>query len=255
MEKASTLRRTFWWTVCAVLIAVCLMDLALWYGLGLMGRVISPLITSVPGQSEVTNAIQAFNSLEQYFLLIGMPASFLLFILMVGSIRLIYRVGHGEESQPSENETLAAPEIESQQETARKRMRDQGLFLHMVSLLQKKGRLIDFFAEDLETYDDSQIGAAVREIHSACRGVVEKSLSLKPVIAALEGDTVTIDPGFDPGSIKLVGNVAGEPPFSGVLHHRGWQAGKLEMPTFYDDRDPSVIAPAEVEIGAPTTKT
>lgn len=248
MKKTNIRRRTFWWTVCVILVAVCLMDLAIWYALARLGGAISPLITSAPGQPEVTSAIQTFHSLEQYFLLIGMPASFLLFLLLVGSIRMIYRNSSGEEHAPSKGDLAATDEKESEQEPARKRRQDQRLFLHMISILQRKGRLIDFFAENLESYDDKQIGAAVREIHATCRREVEKSLSLKPVIGAMEGETVTVEPGFDPGCIKLVGNVSGDPPFSGVLRHRGWQAGKMEIPTFSGDQDPSVIAPAEVEI-------
>lgn len=248
MEKTIAHRRTFWWTVCIVLLAVCIMDLSLLYALGLLGEVMSSLMTSAPGQPEVTKAIQTFNSLEHYFLIIGMPASFLLFLLVVGSIRIVYRSGSGKKVVSTESTSKQKSGTESEQERARKRTQDQRLFLHLISLLQREGRLIDFFAENLDSYEDDQIGAAVREIHSTCRKVVEKNLSLKPVIGSLEGETVTVETGFDPGSIKLVGNVSGEPPFSGTLRHRGWQAGKMEMPTFSGDQDPSVIAPAEVEI-------
>jgi hypothetical protein len=246
MKKKKTHRRTFWWTVFIVLVAVCIMDLSMWFALDILGGVMDALITSAPGQPEVTAAINTFHSLEHYFLIIGMPASFLLFLLVVGSIRMVYKPGRPEKRKPSEKPS--EPTKETEHERARKRALDQRLFLHIMSLLQREGRLIDFFAEDLEAYEDDQIGAAVREIHSTCRRVVEKSLSLKPVIDSMEGETVTVERGFDPGAIKLVGNVSGEPPFSGVLRHRGWQAGKIEMPTFPGDQNPGVIAPAEVEI-------
>lgn len=248
MKKTKLHRRTFWGTVFIVLVAVCLMDLSLWFALDLLGGVMTPLITSAPGLPEVTTAIQTFHSLEHYFLLIGVPASFLLFLLLVGSIRLLYRPGLVKADKPSEKPSKKTDEKDSEKERARKLALDQRLFLHMISLLQREGRLIDFFAENLEDYGDEQIGAAVREIHSTCRRVVEKSLSLKPVIDSLEGETVTVETGFDPGTIKLVGNVAGDPPFSGVLRHRGWQAGRIEMPTFPGDQHPGIIAPAEVEI-------
>ncbi|MCD4755860.1 MAG: DUF2760 domain-containing protein, partial [Deltaproteobacteria bacterium] len=38
-----------------------------------------------------------------------------------------------------------------------------------LGLLQREGRLIDFLQEDIEPYDDAQIGAAVREVHRGCR--------------------------------------------------------------------------------------
>ncbi len=59
---------------------------------------------------------------------------------------------------------------------------------------------------------------------------------------------MTIEPGFDIDSIKLIGNVSGEPPFKGVLKHRGWKAGKNEIPKLSDIQDAGIIIPAEVEI-------
>jgi hypothetical protein len=46
----------------------------------------------------------------------------------------------------------------------------------------------------------------------------------------------------------LVGDVAGEPPFEGIVKHPGWKAGKKEVPKLADVRDPAVITPAEIEI-------
>ena len=48
--------------------------------------------------------------------------------------------------------------------------------------------------------------------------------------------------------MRLVGEVVGKPPFSGTLRHPGWRAGKLELPAIPDGHDPSIIAPAEVEL-------
>ena len=240
-------RRTFWWTVCIVFVVVCTMDLAVWFGLQMFGNTISPLVTAAPGLSEVTTAIQTFHSLEQRVLLYALPGTFILFLLAIGAFRLLYRSGLKPEDQPfvAKKTVTTSESAEAREE---KRVKDQRLFLHLISLLQREGRLIDFFAEDLSSFDDAQIGAAVREIHATCRKVVEKSLSLKPVIDNIEGETVSVDQGFDPTAIKLIGNVTGKPPFSGVLRHRGWQAGKAEVPTLSGSQDPTIIAPAEVEI-------
>ncbi len=248
MKKTKTHRRTFWWTVFISLVAVGLMDLGILFALWRMGEVMLPLVTTVPGQPVVTTAVKTFHSLEQYILLIGMPVSFFLFLLIVCSIRLIYRTSLRKESAPLKDNTKTGRGTGSESEKAMKKARDQRLFLNLISVLQREGRLIDFFAEDLDSFEDAQIGAAVREIHASCRRVVEKRLGLKPVIQSMEGETVTVDPGFDPGTIKLVGNVSGDPPFTGLLRHRGWQAGRMEMPTFSGDQDPGVISPAEVEI-------
>lgn len=237
----------FWWTVAIVFVVICAMDLAVWFGLQILGNAVSPLIATTPGLSEVTTAIQTFHSIERWVLLYALPGTFILFLLAIGAFRLLYQLVFTSKASPFiEEKAVAVPE--SVDDRTEKRIKDQRLFLHMVSLLQREGRLIDFFAEDLSSFDDAQIGGAVREIHRTCRKVVEKSLSLKPVIDNIEGETVSIQPGFDPGAVKLVGNVSGNPPFTGVLRHRGWQAGKLEMPTLSSSLDPTIIFPAEVEV-------
>lgn len=126
--------------------------------------------------------------------------------------------------------------------------RKRRLFLHSLSVLQRDGRLLDFFDEDLSLYDDEQIGAAVRSIQEDCKKTIKKYIDPKPVMDNEEGDRVSIEPGFDIDSIKLVGNVAGDPPFEGVLKHRGWKAGKKEIPKLSDIQDSTIIIPAEVEI-------
>ena len=39
-----------------------------------------------------------------------------------------------------------------------------------------------------------------------------------------EGAPVTLEAGFDADEVKLVGDVKGAPPYTGVLRHRGWRA-------------------------------
>jgi hypothetical protein len=127
-------------------------------------------------------------------------------------------------------------------------LNDQRRTLHLFSILQREGRLMDFFSEDLSAYEDAQIGAAARGVHEACGKAVEKYLVPAPVMEAEEGDDVRVEAGFDPEQIRLSGNVSGKPPFRGVLRHRGWRAGRLELPAFLSHGDPSLIAPAEVEV-------
>ena len=126
--------------------------------------------------------------------------------------------------------------------------RKRRLFLHSLSILQRDGRLLDFFDEDLSLYDDGQIGAAVRSIQEDCKKTIKKYIDAKPVLEAEEGEIVRIEPGFDIDAINLVGNVSGEPPFEGILKHRGWKAGKKEIPKLSDIQDSGIIIPAEVEI-------
>jgi hypothetical protein len=155
--------------------------------------------------------------------------------------RLFVRSG---ETAPVKTKAAAG----SDEELKSQQTRQQRLYLHLLSVLQRQGRLVDFLFEDLEGYEDAQIGAAVRGIHESCQKVVAKNLSLAAVIDGAEGQEVTVEKGFDPAAVKLTGNVTGEPPFKGILRHRGWRTDKVELPLLSDTQDAAVIAPAEVEI-------
>lgn len=120
--------------------------------------------------------------------------------------------------------------------------------IQILALLQRDGRLIDFFTEDIAPYQDAQIGAAVRDVHENCRRALENYLRLEPIIAEGEGRPVTIEPGFDPAEIKLIGNVTGRPPLRGVLRHGGWRVKEAHLPPLPAGNGRSVIAPAEVEV-------
>ena len=124
----------------------------------------------------------------------------------------------------------------------------QRLYLHLLSMFQQEGRLLDLLSEDLSAYGDEQIGAAVRSVLADCQHTLNKYLSPRAVIDAAEGDNYTVEPGFDPSLIKLTGNVTGDPPFTGVVRHQGWQAERVELPTLSGARGLHVLAPAEIEI-------
>jgi hypothetical protein len=119
--------------------------------------------------------------------------------------------------------------------------------LQMLALLQRDGRLIDFLMEDLAPYDDAQVGAAVRDVHAGCRGTLGRYTTLEPVIDDEEGRPITVDRGADPARITVVGNLAGGPPFRGVLRHRGWEAIRVELPPL-PPGGRAILAPAEVEV-------
>src|SRR5581483_11898321 len=44
--------------------------------------------------------------------------------------------------------------------------------LRLLTLLQREGRLVDFLLEDIQAYDDAQVGAAVRDIHQKCQAAL-----------------------------------------------------------------------------------
>ena len=121
--------------------------------------------------------------------------------------------------------------------------------IQMLSILQRKGRLIDFLQEDLTSYDDAQIGAAVRTIHQGCKEALAQSVQLEPVYSEEEGSQITVPVGFDANAVRLSGNVSGNPPFKGQLQHRGWRVAKITLPQQVGTKDDEMIlAPAEVEV-------
>ena len=120
--------------------------------------------------------------------------------------------------------------------------------VQLLAILQREGRLLDFLQEDVDSYSDAQIGAAVRDIHRGCKKALAEHMPLEPVLREAENAQVRVDPGFDPSRIRLVGNVVGEPPFTGALRHHGWRIAKVVLPSPARGTDPSVVAPAEVEL-------
>lgn len=119
----------------------------------------------------------------------------------------------------------------------------------MLAILQREGRLIDFLQEDLASFEDAQIGAAVRSVHAGCKQALDEHVQLEPIYTEPEGSRVTVEPGFDAYAVRLSGSVSGEPPFHGTLQHRGWRAANIDLPQAVDaERDETIIAAAEVEI-------
>ena len=120
--------------------------------------------------------------------------------------------------------------------------------LQLLALFQREGRLVDFLEQDVGSFSDADIGVVARIVHEGCRRALHDHAKLLPVRSEEEGTSVTLSAGFDPAEIKLSGNVQGAAPYKGVLRHRGWRASGLTLPVPVQGYDPSVLAPAEVEL-------
>jgi hypothetical protein len=120
--------------------------------------------------------------------------------------------------------------------------------LQLLSLLQREGRLVDFLQQDITTFPDADIGAAARVVHDGCRKALRAHATIEPVRPEDEGARVTLDQGFAPDEVKLTGGVGGQPPYAGVLRHRGWRATRLDLPDMMPGYDARILAPAEVEL-------
>ncbi len=120
--------------------------------------------------------------------------------------------------------------------------------LQLLAMFQREGRFVDFLEEDVSAYSDGDIGAAARKVHEGCRKALREHIELEPVHTQEEGESVTVEAGFDPSEIRLTGNVSGEAPFKGELAHRGWKVVRCELPKLSNDHDVHILAPAEVEL-------
>ena len=119
--------------------------------------------------------------------------------------------------------------------------------VQLLAILQRDGRLVDFLMEDLSAYQDAQIGAGVRDVQASCKSALARYFTLTPVLGDAEGATVLVDRGTDAARVKVMGNVAGSPPYRGVLRHRGWEVARIELPPL-PSASRHVVAPAEVEV-------
>ncbi len=145
------------------------------------------------------------------------------------------------------SKTIAVP-VTTQPEQPTPKTSDSAL--QVLRILQRDSRLIDFFMEDISSYTDDQIGAAVRTVHADCKASINRHFALLPVIDGVEGTYQNLDSSKapDPNRIKLIGNVPpnGKVP-GGTLRHRGWMASSVNLPPL-GKQDPSVLAPAELEV-------
>lgn len=120
--------------------------------------------------------------------------------------------------------------------------------LQLLALFQREGRFVDFLEEDVAGFTDADVGAAARVVHDGCRKALRGHAKISVVRGEEEGAKVEVAKGTPPSQVKLVGKVQGEPPFRGVLVHRGWRIDELSLPTAAAGHDPRYVAPAEVEL-------
>jgi hypothetical protein len=128
--------------------------------------------------------------------------------------------------------------------------RAEAEIVSLLATLQEKGRLVDFLMDDINAYEDAQVGAAARIVHTGCKSVLQEHFRIHPVRQESEGSIVQVPAGYPADEYRLLGKISGQAPFSGVLVHRGWKTDTVKLPRILGnsaDRLPT-IAPAEVEL-------
>ena len=162
----------------------------------------------------------------------------------------------GSETQPEVPASQPSREPESPVK------KGQSEAITLLATLQREARLLDFLMENLDGYEDAQVGAAARTVHDDCAAVIERLFDVQPLRTEAEMSQITVATtddcasgtdccasGIDASLVQLVGNVSGNPPYTGRLTHHGWVAKQCELPTWSGSPEAAfVLAPAEVEI-------
>jgi len=192
--------------------------------------------------------IAALNNHENLYIIFGSAGAF----IILGLIQWLFLKKIAVKAFLSTKESMDSNRTTKKQgvkiDKTQQKKNNQRHFLHLLGVFQREGRFVDFLAEDLDLYEDAQIGATVRNIHENCNTAMKKYLSISAIINSEEDESVIIEKGFDKNQIKLQGNVIGEPPFKGILQHKGWKVKKFNLPTLSENEDPAILSPAEVEI-------
>ena len=160
------------------------------------------------------------------------------FAAKVQALRIGAQVSEPTATTPAAEKPVVIPMRETAPEAA----------LQLLGLLQREARFIDFIQEDVAAYQDADIGVAARVVHDGCRKVLRDNFTISPVRDEAEGSRITLPEGFDAASIRVTGNVVGQPPFTGSITHRGWRVVETRLPKLADGHELRVIAPAEVEL-------
>ena len=119
--------------------------------------------------------------------------------------------------------------------------------VQLLSALQREGRFVDFLMDEIEGATDEQLGAAARFVHQGCRKVLAEYFVVDAVWPGEEGQSVTLEEGFDRRRIDLLGSGAALPATARLVHP-GWRLTQTKFPEVTDAFLVDLIQKAEVEL-------
>lgn len=163
--------------------------------------------------------------------------------VLMGGARPVPSPAVGESVKGREVAPAAKPK-EKKTEPVRDLFEDGAVYA--LVLLQRSGRLVDFLQEDISGFDDAQVGAAVRQIHTDCRKAVAEHFRISPIVDGSEGQPFSVPAGFDPSEMRLTGDVPSGTQLKGTLQHKGWKAAAVSLPERSAKVNPRVVQPAEI---------
>lgn len=128
--------------------------------------------------------------------------------------------------------------------------------LVLISLLQERGRLIDFLEREITSFSDEEVGRVARFVHQGSKAVFKEYVQIEPLAAVAEGEMLTLERGYDVTRFAVSGATGGGLPYTGKVVHRGWQVTSVTIPKVVAQDAESatqVITPAIVEISSVST--
>lgn len=140
----------------------------------------------------------------------------------------------------------ALPESKPAPAPAKPTAPSQSPAITLLAALQRDARLLDLVFENLDAYQDAQIGAAARPCLKQCRESLERLVPMQRVIEGEENTVVDIPADAAATRVRWVDDAAGGT--RGRLVHAGWCAKSVELPVWSGPKaDANVVAPAQVQ--------
>lgn len=117
----------------------------------------------------------------------------------------------------------------------------------LLATLQRDARLIDLIYENLDQYQDAQVGAAARPCLKQCRQSLDRILKIEKLVTAAENDTITVPADAAVSRFRWIGESSSSKTSTAKLVHPGWQAASIQLPQWSGQaEDAEIIAPAQV---------
>jgi hypothetical protein len=118
--------------------------------------------------------------------------------------------------------------------------------IYFLSLLQEKGRLLDFVMDDVSPYSDEQVGQVARVVHKGIGEALRGTIEIEALHEGKEGDSISVSEQYNAQTYRFVGKLKEKPPISGIVLHRGWKAKNISLPE--SNIETNVVHPMEIEV-------
>lgn len=163
--------------------------------------------------------------------------------------RLAVALDAAAESSAADSRSLAPPQSaeSDKKQSISQQPPAQNPAITLLATLQRDARLIDLIHEDLDQYQDAQVGAAARPCLKQCRQSLARILKIEKLIDAQENDSIAVPEDAPATRFRWIGESGTRNRDTAKLVHPGWQAASVQLPQWNGaSEDALIIAPAQV---------